>query len=286
MSGVQRINLGCGTRFHPDWVNIDSVTQGDRVIKYDLRKGIPFQSSSFDVVYHSHVLEHFDKAAGHQFTQECYRVLKPQGVIRVVVPDLEQITHAYLLALEKSLSETSDWSANYDWILLELFDQIARNTSGGAMLEYLSNPNIPNLDFIQSRIGSEANHILEDLYKNQDRKDRENSLSQIKKIFKPLYLFLVSPSFRQDLWFKLILGREFYNLEIGRARQSGEIHYWMYDRYSLTQLLGQCGFVNIVQRQANESYIPNWSTFNLDTEPNGSVCKPDSLFIEAVKDSL
>jgi hypothetical protein len=57
----------------------------------------------------------------------------------------------------------------------------------------------------------------------------------------------------------------------------------MYDRYSLSKLLTQCGFHQIVQRSPTDSYIPNWSQFCLDTELDGSVYKPDSLFMEAIK---
>jgi len=40
---------------------------------------------------------------------------------------------------------------------------------------------------------------------------------------------------------------------------------------------------NITQRLSAESYIPDWASFNLDTEPDGTVYKPDSLYIEAIK---
>jgi hypothetical protein len=49
------------------------------------------------------------------------------------------------------------------------------------------------------------------------------------------------------------------------------------------RLLEDCGFQQIVRRTATESYIPDWPEFNLDTEPDGSVYKPDSLFMEAIK---
>ncbi|MCM1983016.1 hypothetical protein [Lyngbya confervoides] len=44
-----------------------------------------------------------------------------------------------------------------------------------------------------------------------------------------------------------------------------------------------CGFTQIQQRTADESYIADWSSFNLDTEPDGSIYKPDSFYIEAVR---
>jgi hypothetical protein len=57
----------------------------------------------------------------------------------------------------------------------------------------------------------------------------------------------------------------------------------MYDRYSLGKILQQMGFTEIIQRQADISYISNWSDFNLDTEPDRTVYKPDSLYMEAIK---
>ena len=57
----------------------------------------------------------------------------------------------------------------------------------------------------------------------------------------------------------------------------------MYDRYSLSHLLQSCGLGQIVQRAANESYLPDWTVWNLDTESDGTVYKPDSLFMEAIK---
>jgi hypothetical protein len=80
-----------------------------------------------------------------------------------------------------------------------------------------------------------------------------------------------------------LLGSEYEMLRIGRFRHGGEIHQWMYDSYSLGRLLLACGFKSVAVRSATESYIPDWSSHNLDTEPDGSVYKPDSLFVEALK---
>ena len=65
-------------------------------------------------------------------------------------------------------------------------------------------------------------------------------------------------------------------------RNSGEVHRWMYDRYSLSRLLTESGFINIQICQADESSIPDFNTYELDT-CQGKVRKPDSLFIEATK---
>ncbi len=64
------------------------------------------------------------------FIGECYRILKPNGIIRVAVPDLEAIAKEYLHALENAKSGTLEDIQNYDWILLELYDQVIRSRPG------------------------------------------------------------------------------------------------------------------------------------------------------------
>ncbi|HEY9706602.1 MAG TPA: methyltransferase domain-containing protein, partial [Oculatellaceae cyanobacterium] len=155
------LNLGCGRRFHPAWTNVDFVSTGEGVIAHNLTNGIPFPDASFDVVYHSHVLEHFPKTEAEVFLRECYRVLRPQGVLRVVVPDLEQIARTYLIALEQASSGSQEWASNYEWILLEMYDQTQRNHSGGEMAAYLFKENIPNQEFVLKRYGIEAKNLIE-----------------------------------------------------------------------------------------------------------------------------
>ena len=66
---------------------------------------------------------------------ECHRVLRPGGIIRVVVPDLEGIAEAYLRGL--AVVNAGGDSTLYEWCRMELIDQAARTRSGGAMLPFL-----------------------------------------------------------------------------------------------------------------------------------------------------
>jgi predicted SAM-dependent methyltransferase len=278
------LNLGCGHRFHADWTNVDFVSTGKGVIAYDLTQGIPFPNASFDVVYNSHVLEHFPKTEAEAFLRECCRVLRPQGILRVVVPDLEQIARSYLTALEKASTGSQEGAANYEWILLEMYDQTVRNHSGGEMAAYLSREHIPNKEFVLKRCGIEAKNLIEagHLHRQQPQPVPVPE-SQPNPILKQIYRFVRYPTYRRESLIKLLLGKEYSALKIGRFRQSGEAHQWMYDHYSLTLLLEQCGLENIVKRTAVDSYIPDWVSFNLDIELDGTVYKPDSLFMEAIK---
>ena len=58
------------------------------VIRCDVSKGIHYSDGTVDKIYSSHLLEHIPRDKGVAFIKECYRILKPDGVMRLVVPDL------------------------------------------------------------------------------------------------------------------------------------------------------------------------------------------------------
>ena len=98
---MRMLNIGCGKHFHPAWENIDVYPVSTQVKAWNLRKGLPYPDNSFDVCYHSHVLEHLKPHNGECFIKECLRVLKPDGILRIAVPDLEAIVRGYLRTLEE-----------------------------------------------------------------------------------------------------------------------------------------------------------------------------------------
>jgi predicted SAM-dependent methyltransferase len=59
----------------------------------DATRGLPLKQESCEVVYSSHMLEHLDRNGADKFLTEAYRVLRPNGIIRIAVPDIKkQIT--------------------------------------------------------------------------------------------------------------------------------------------------------------------------------------------------
>ena len=76
---------------------------GDNVVVHNLAKGLPFEDATVDAVYHSHFLEHLDRDVAPGFVAEVHRVLRPGGIHRIAVPNLERLCRYYLEDLDASL---------------------------------------------------------------------------------------------------------------------------------------------------------------------------------------
>src|SRR5262245_10590906 len=131
------LNLGCGSRFHPTWVNFDIAPIDPSIRRWDVTEHLPFPDVSVDAVYHAHLLEHLPHERALPFLEDCRRVLKPGGVLRIAIPNLEAIARLYLHALEESWYGDRKALDEHRWLVMELYDQATRESTGGAMLEYL-----------------------------------------------------------------------------------------------------------------------------------------------------
>jgi predicted SAM-dependent methyltransferase len=90
-----RVNIGCGGRPTPGWINLD-LYYGADVIYWDCRKGLPFRDGAVSAIFAEHVFEHFEiEPDARAFLQECRRCLRPGGVLRLVVPDAGAYLKAY-----------------------------------------------------------------------------------------------------------------------------------------------------------------------------------------------
>jgi len=274
------LNLGCGSRCHPDWINIDIVAQGPGIIRHDLSRGIPLCDDSCDVVYHAAVLEHLRRPDATAFMVECLRVLKPGGVLRVGVPDLEGICRLYLARLASALAGDAAAGHDYDWVMLELYDQVTREESGGGMVEFLRREPLPNEAFVIARIGEEGRTLLAAL-REQERPRSFSLVAELHRVWRGLRSL---PATAGRLVAQGLMGAENRRaFAVGRLRLSGEVHQWMYDKFSLARLLKEAGFHEPRVCDAVTSRIPDWGKYHLDTLPDGRPIKPDLLFMEAIK---
>lgn len=101
-----RLDFGCGERCEPGFEGVDKHFPG-AAHKVDLfRFPLPWDDGSVDEIRASHFVEHIpareiegkDVDAGHEdmigrdmfiaFFDECYRILKPEGSMTVIVPNL------------------------------------------------------------------------------------------------------------------------------------------------------------------------------------------------------
>jgi len=102
--GLVKLNIGSfKDMFYYNWLNIDIIDlsefckqQSYHFIQHDITKGILFEDNKVDLIFTSHFLEHIDRTQGKQFLKECYRVMKPGGVIRISVPNALLLTSEYI----------------------------------------------------------------------------------------------------------------------------------------------------------------------------------------------
>lgn len=126
-----KLNLGCGPEPFKGWINLDKswntilykfpvlkkvilkillalnwVTADilRYIIEYpkdidirkcDVTKELPFKDSSVDCIYTNNMLEHLTQKDIMNVLKECHRVLKKDGILRLVVPDLSQHIASY-----------------------------------------------------------------------------------------------------------------------------------------------------------------------------------------------
>ena len=146
-----RLNLGCGLAVTKGWINIDGSLNSlvaampsmfhvlmyrltgakqyyseaeycrllrDHVfIHHDLSNGIPLKEGIADYVYSSHFFEHLYREDANHLLNECYRVLKKGGVLRISVPDLEYALGLYSLGEKEKMLQNyffvEDSESNY-----------------------------------------------------------------------------------------------------------------------------------------------------------------------------
>jgi len=74
------LNFGAGPNQLPEpWQNLNA--------EHDIRKPLKFWSGCAKGILAEHVIEHVPFLAGYGFLQECFRVLEPNGILRLSFPD-------------------------------------------------------------------------------------------------------------------------------------------------------------------------------------------------------
>ena len=145
-----RLNIGCGPIKPEGWINIDNSNRAKlashlpwldkllvtfHVLKptefdgktrtVDVSSRLPFDDSSVDAVYSGELLEHLTREQGRCFLHECYRVLRPGGMLRVRVPDNYRFWKNYTLAFESIYQDgRKKWRDDHTRWIQMFFDDI------------------------------------------------------------------------------------------------------------------------------------------------------------------
>ena len=118
-AGKIKLNLGCGGRPLPGYINVDMDSIDDLKARYPLEKfqedteiykydilNLPFPDSSIAEIRADSVVEHFSFLEEPIFFYEIKRVLQPGGLFQFSTPDFEETVKTWLAAKD-------DWREFY-----------------------------------------------------------------------------------------------------------------------------------------------------------------------------
>lgn len=92
---VRRLQIGAQSNSVDGWLNVDIEPKSRAVAFMDATRPFPLADHTFDFIFTEHMVEHITFPEACFMLKECYRVLKPGGVIRVSTPNLGFLIDLY-----------------------------------------------------------------------------------------------------------------------------------------------------------------------------------------------
>jgi predicted SAM-dependent methyltransferase len=231
---------------------------------------IEFPDRTFDAVYSYHVFEHLTPSHGARCAAQIFNVLKPGGIFRISVPDLEMACVDYLDTLRAAVENPTPRNVvRYRWAVMAIFEQMVRDRSGGLMLE-----RIDRGEFDEGQLRHMFGDMLKPLVDTSPARSSAGRHHQ-----RPSRARAVLRRLRRGA--RTILGgpppAASNRLD---PRDTKEAVQWMYDRLSLRLLLEEAGFQDIQQVDHVSSNILHWSRYDLDRSNNGDHPIDASVYLE------
>ncbi|MGB5189771.1 class I SAM-dependent methyltransferase [Robiginitalea sp.] len=106
-----KLQIGCGNNFHEGWLNTDRYPSSDQAAFLDASKVFPFKDETFDFIYSEHIFEHLTFKESSTMISECWRVLKPNGVMRLATPSADFLFDMYRNPDNPKYREYLEWSS-------------------------------------------------------------------------------------------------------------------------------------------------------------------------------
>ncbi len=241
-----------GRIFLKEWNNIVFATapgpplENTRYVDLSTRP-LEFADETFDSVYAYHVFEHLTPPEGNCLAREILRTLKPGGICRVSVPDLEEACQDYLAKLKVAWEDPSEANVvRYQWAVMFIFEQILRDHGGGLMGDMIQRGEFDEAQLHQL-FGDADKSMLEWSRQSSSagvlEQPQPHMIQRLKSLTPRTLLRKISRRARS------VLGGSFSR----RARPHWELHprltkeavRWMYDRLSLRLLLERAGFSDV-----------------------------------------
>jgi len=91
-----KLHLGCGNKHLDGFINVDIRNLPEVDIVDDIKTLKSFDLNSIDLIYCSHVLEHFGRREYLNVLKRWYAILKKDGILRVSVPNFKSIVEHYV----------------------------------------------------------------------------------------------------------------------------------------------------------------------------------------------
>lgn len=93
--GPVKLHVGCGSRYIPGFLHVDAQPHPHIDLVADAAHLDAIPDATVDLLYASHILEHFGRWEFREVLVEWKRVLKPGGRLRLAVPDFAACVKLY-----------------------------------------------------------------------------------------------------------------------------------------------------------------------------------------------
>lgn len=248
-------NIGAGGFYHPYWTNVDYdsewyafnrdlTLQG---IQYDLLalEPLPIDTGSAEVVYSSHTVEHITNAAAQNLFSEAYRILKPNGYIRITTPNINLEYRAFKENDRKYFFWINTYSIEANWQRAKYTMPLNKASTEQIFLaHFASSVSTLHADGAPERIDdAELNRIFATLK------------------FEVALDYCISKC----------------PLEIQRKYPGNHLNWWNYDK--MVSMLKKAGFTKIYLSGYGQSYCPILRDLALFDNTHPKI----SLYVEAIK---
>lgn len=104
------LHLGCGPFCLEGWLNTDIRCLNSDIYYLDAAKKFSFPDYSFNYIYSEHLFEHLDLNQAKIMLQECFRILKPGGKLRLAMPNFHFLMNLYFHPEKDTNQRYLDWS--------------------------------------------------------------------------------------------------------------------------------------------------------------------------------